>query len=261
MRSPGYLVQTRRLAGIVLALGIWEVLSRSDAVADEFMPSLWAVFSALGDFARTAVFWDNVMITLVRALAGLLLALAIAFTLSILAGLSPRMRRMLEPMSDFMRAIPPPALIPLGIFALGLGHGLYLLIITFGCIWPIYISASNALGSPDPVHSNMARTLGLRTWQTMWLVRLPAALPEALTGLRLSASIALLSAVATEMLLGANGLGALVFNAGFSLLWDDMYALMIIIGVMGLCFNILVRVIRQILTGWQLEMVKLGAIS
>lgn len=259
MRPTMLSFRLRRIAGIVLALVLWEVASRSGVVSDEYLPGIGAVFAALIEFVTSALFWDNLLISVLRALTGLALAVAIAFGLAILAGRYGRVRRMFEPMSDFLRAIPPPALIPVGIFAVGLTPGLYMLVISFGCIWPIYISASNALSAPEPVHIQMARSFGIGPWRTMWLIRLPAALPEALTGLRLSASIALLSAVATEMLLGTNGLGALIFNAGFSLLWDDMYALMVVIGLTGLVFNMGVAAIRWLVAGWQVEMVKLGA--
>jgi ABC-type nitrate/sulfonate/bicarbonate transport system permease component len=191
--------------------------------------------------------------TVVRTLLGLAIAAGVGFALAILAGRYARVRRMLAPTSDFLRAIPPPALIPLCIFVVGISPSLYVIIIAFGCIWPLYINASNALAAPEPVQMYTARSFGLSDWEAMWLIRIPAALPETMTGVRLSASIALLSAVAMEMLLGSGGLGALIFNAGFSLLWGDMYALMIVIGILGLLLDMGVRLLRWMVAGWQMQ--------
>lgn len=244
----------RRLSGLVLALLAWEGVRASGVIAEEFIPDLATIGESLRKFVVSQIFWNQLSTTVGHTLLGLAIASGIGFALAVLAGRYARVRRMLAPMSDFLRAIPPPALIPLCIFVVGISPSLYLIVIAFGCIWPLYINASNALAAPEPVQVHTARSLGLSDWQTMWFVRIPAALPEIMTGVRLSASIALLSAVAIEMLLGSGGLGALIFNAGFSLLWGDMYALMIVIGILGVLLDMGVRVLRWTVAGWQLQL-------
>jgi ABC-type nitrate/sulfonate/bicarbonate transport system permease component len=236
-----------------LALLAWEAVRVSGVIAEEFMPSLATIGESLRDFVASRIFWNQLLTTVVRTLLGLAIAAGVGFALAILAGRYARVRRMLAPTSDFLRAIPPPALIPLCIFVVGISPSLYVIIIAFGCIWPLYINASNALAAPEPVQMHTARSFGLSDWEAMWLIRIPAALPETMTGVRLSASIALLSAVAMEMLLGSGGLGALIFNAGFSLLWGDMYALMIVIGILGLLLDMGVRLLRWMVAGWQMQ--------
>lgn len=248
----------RRLSGLVLAIVAWEVARASGVISKEFMPSLLSIAEALWRFASSELFWTQVLSTVVRMLLSLAIAVAVSFALAILAGRYARVRRMLEPMSDFLRAIPPPALIPLCVFLVGITPSLYLIVIAFGCMWPLYINIANALATPEPVQMHTARSFGLSDWQAMWLIRIPTAMPEAMTGLRLSASIALLAAVSMEMLLGAGGIGALIFNAGFSLLWDDMYALMIVIGILGLLLDMAVRLLRRAVAGWQMQLSATG---
>ncbi|MCB1387880.1 MAG: ABC transporter permease subunit [Rhodobacteraceae bacterium] len=249
----------RRPFGLLIFFGLWETISALGLVSREFMPRLGTIAGALADFLVSPQFWLAVGDTVQRAILGLLVAVAVSLMLAVVAGRYEIVRRALGPTADILRSLPPPALIPLLIFVLGIGPKLYYFIVIYGCMWPTYISASNALSTAEPVQVNTARSFGLTDWQIMWQIRVPAALPEAFTGIRLSAGIALLATVATEMMLGGSGVGVMVFNAGFSNLWDDMYALMFSIGVLGILINLAVAAIRWSLAGWQERYAAMGA--
>lgn len=249
----------RKPLGLLLFLMFWELISYFGLVSSDYMPRLSTIGSALLKFLNSAEFWESLSATVQRSIISLICAVAIALALAILAGRFPIVRRALGPITDIMRSLPPPALVPLLIFVLGVGPGLFLFVGIYGCIWPTYVSASNALSTAEPVQVNTARSFGLGSWEIMWKIRLPAAMPEIFTGIRLSASISLLAAVASEMLVGGVGLGSLVYNAGFSLLWAEMYALMFTIGILGILINALVAAVRFPLAGWQSRYAALGA--
>ncbi|GAB4356751.1 MAG: ABC transporter permease [Oricola sp.] len=249
----------RRPVGFLVFLAVWDLISATGLVSPDYMPRLATIGGALADFLASAQFWDNFAATVQRMLTGLLCAVAIALAIAIVAGRYPLARRALEPSADILRSLPPPALVPLLIFVLGIGPGLFYFVVVYGCMWPAYVSAANALATAEPVQVNTARSFGMSDWQIMWQIRLPAAWPEIFTGIRLSAGISLLATVATEMLVGGKGLGALIYNAGFSLLWGDMYALMFIIGVLGILLNGVVAAIRWPLAGWQSRHAATGA--
>ncbi|MFV0383163.1 ABC transporter permease [Paracoccus sp. (in: a-proteobacteria)] len=249
----------RRPLGLLIFLVLWQAVSLSGLVSSELMPGLGTIGAAIAGFVGQAEFWTSFFATVQRMLIGLIVAVALALLLAVIAGRYPVIRRMLLPITDIMRSLPPPALVPLLIFVLGIGPPLFYFIVIYGCMWPTYISASNALATAEPVQVSTGRSFGLTDWQIMWQIRVPAALPEAFTGIRLSAGISLLATVATEMLVGGSGLGALIFDAGFSLLWDDMYALMFIIGMLGIAMNQAVHMVRQPLAGWQSSYSAMGA--
>lgn len=249
----------RRPLGLLVFLVLWQVISISGLVSSEFMPGLGTIGAAVFDFLGRAEFWQSFSATVQRMVFGLIVAVLLALLLAVVAGRYPLVRRMLLPITDILRSLPPPALVPLLIFVLGIGPQLFYFIVIYGCMWPTYISASNALATAEPVQVNTGRSFGLSNWQIMWQIRVPAALPEVFTGIRLSAGISLLATVATEMLVGGTGLGALIFDAGFSLLWGDMYALMFVIGVLGILMNQAVHLIRQPLAGWQSQYSAMGA--
>lgn len=251
--------EIRHYIGLVIFLILWEIISRSGLISSDYMPSVGTIGAATLDFLQSERFWVSLSTTVQRVLIGFVIAVTLALLLAVLAGRFRLIYRAFGPITDILRSLPPPALIPLLIFVLGVGPSLFYFVVIFGCMWPTYVSASNALSTTEPVQINTARSFGLTDWQIMWQIRIPSALPEAFTGIRLSAGIALLSSVATDMLVGGTGLGALIFDAGFSLLWDDMYALMFVIGILGMLLNFLVNAIRWRLAGWQSLYAALGA--
>lgn len=246
--------------GLILFLAVWELIGASGMVSQEVLPSIATIFAAIFDFLTVdPKFWKGFFATLQVVIFGLAAAVALALSLAVVSARYPLIRRTLEPTTDILRSLPPPALVPFLMFAVGIGSGLFYFVVIFGCMWPTYLSATNALSTAEPVQVNTARSFGLTDWQILWQVRVPAAMPEIFTGIRISAAISLLATVATEMMVGGGGLGDLIFNAGFSLLWDDMYALMFIIGIMGISLNLLIIAIRWPLAGWQIKYAELGA--
>ncbi|TMV88617.1 ABC transporter permease subunit [Thioclava sp. BHET1] len=253
------LTLVRRSIGLLLFLVVWELLGVTGAVSRDYLPGIGSIAGALVKLVGSQSFAAGFAATLQRTVFGLIIAVALALVLAVATGRFPILRRMLEPTVDILRSLPPPALLPLLIFVLGIGGQLFYVIVIYGCIWPTYISASNALATAEVVQIQTARSYGLSKWQIMWQVRLPAALPEAFTGIRLSAAIALLATVATEMMVGGSGLGGMIYDAGFSQLWARMYALLFVIGVTGMVLNGAVSLLRWGLVGWQEQFAMMGS--
>ncbi|MGH7111378.1 MAG: ABC transporter permease [Stellaceae bacterium] len=248
----------KRLLGIALALLCWQGVARSGAVPAEYFPGVPRVAVAGWGLLHSPDFLGNVGATCLRTVAGLAIATVIGLVVAIAAGRYAVLRRMLEPFAGMLRVLPPPAIVPISIFALGIGAGLFLFIIAFAAVWPIYINAANALAAAEPVQMMTGRSLGYSQWEILLRLRLPAALPEIITGIRLGAGIALLAAIAAEMLAGQSGLGYLLYDAGFSLHTADMFAIMAMVGVLGLLFNLLVQQMSRLVVGWHLAMTALA---
>src|SRR4029079_8111072 len=95
-----------------------------------------------------------------RAVGGLLLAVASGVGAALLGARYRVVERALSPLTQIMLSLPPAALVPLSIYALGLGAKLFAFIIWSAAVWSIYLSATNALKSSEPVQLNAARSLG-----------------------------------------------------------------------------------------------------
>lgn len=259
MKGDTMFMIARRSFGLLVFLALWQLVSATGMVSPDYMPGVGVIGAAVGEFVTSAEFWMNFAATVKRMLIGLVVAVILATMIAVVAARYALLRRALAPLTDILRSLPPPALVPLLIFVLGIGPSLFYFVVIFGCMWSTYISAANALSTVEPVQVNTAKIYGLSDWQILWQIRLPAAMPEIFTGIRLSASISLLATVATEMLVGGAGLGSLIYNAGFSLLWDQMYGLMFIIGLLGIVMNLGVSLVHYPLAGWQTRYSAMGA--
>lgn len=248
----------KRSAGIVLALLAWALLAHSGLVPAEYFPPPLAVAVAGWGLLTSADFLAQVGVTCLRMIVGLLAAMGAGVAIAIATGRYQLLYRMLEPVVGMLRALPPPAIVPISIFAFGIGPGLFIFIITFAAFWPIYMNAANALHASEPVQILTGRSLGYSRWEILLRLRLPAAMPEVITGIRVGAGIALLATVAAEMLAGQSGLGFLLYDAAFTLRTADMFAIMVVIGILGLLLNTLVRQASRLAIGWHLSMTALG---
>ena len=248
----------KKSVGVGLFLLAWEGVAHSGLVPNQYFPTVTQVALAAREMLLSGELLQAEGQTLMRALVGLLLAIGLAVSLAILAARYPLLARMWAPLVESMRSVPPAALVPLGIFALGLTPKLFIGIVVFAGITMVYLPALNALINTEPVQINAARTLGYSRLETLFLVRLPAAWPEIFTGIRVAAGGALIASVASEMLAGKDGLGFLLFDTAFSLRTNAMFAVMLMAALNGILFNQLVLWARRPLAGWQDALNHLG---
>ena len=181
-------------------------MARSGWVPANGFPSLGTIAVWFAELVRTGNLVAAEGITLSRALFGLGIGLVLALSLALAGALWPEVGRALRPLSELMRNLPPAALVPLTIFFLGLGPLMTLFIVAFSAIWPVYLNAAAALSTTDTLLRHCARASGLKPLSILCQVRLPAALPDIFTGIRIAAGTALLATVATEILAGQDGM-------------------------------------------------------
>ena len=149
-----------RIAGVALALVAWEVIALSGWVPTEYFPALPAVASAGWGLFAAPDFLTEVGTTCLRMFAGLAIAIGLGVLAAIGVARYNIVHRMLEPLVGMLRVLPPPAIVPISIFAFGIGSKLFLFIIAFAAVWPIYMNAASALLSNEPVQVLTARSLG-----------------------------------------------------------------------------------------------------
>lgn len=244
MRIPPIWVST---LGAALA---WEAVAWWEFVPQEYFPTLHRTLAAFyGGVASGELLlaWLN---TCGRAAAGLLLTTALALGAALLTARYRLARRAFDPLAEFLRPLPPAAIVPMSIFFLGLGWKLYGFILVFACFWPIYLAASTALASVSRVQTASGRSLGCGPWSLLLQVQLPAALPEIFIGIRLAAGIALIATIVTEMLAGRDGMGHFLVDASFSLRTPEMFACLLAAMLSGILFNRLAVTARRMFCGW-----------
>jgi NitT/TauT family transport system permease protein len=245
----------RVAAGMAGLLVLWQGVVATGWIPREYLPGVPEIGRALAGMLGSLRFWRSEGTTVARAGAGLALSVMLGVGLALAGARLRRVDRALQPAVDILRSLPPSALVPLAIFTLGLGWPLYLFIIVFGGVWPVYVSAQNALAASEPVQLSAAAVLGYDASEVLWRVRLPAALPEIFAGVRIAAGACLVSTVAVEMLAGQSGIGFLLFDSAFSLRTAETFALLVVAGVNGFLLNAGVLAARRVLVGWHDQLV------
>lgn len=199
----------------------------------------------LGDAVAT-----DILPSLGRLLAGYGLAAVVGITLGGVLGLIPSVEDYLDPIVQFARAIPAPALIPLFIVLLGIGNGMKIGLIAFGVVWPILLNTIDGVSSVEAGQLDTARVFGVSRLRRITHVVLPSASPKIFAGLRVSLSIAVILMVISEMVAATNGIGFQVVNAQRSFRILDMWAGIVLLAVLGYALNATLLRVEHRLLRW-----------
>ena len=173
---------------------------------------------------------SDVVPSLVRLGLGYAIACFVAIALGLALGLSRPLRRALDPVVQFLRSIPPPALLPFGILVLGVGNSMKVFIIAFVCVWPVLLNTIDGVAGVDPTLRETARVYGIGARDRVLRVMLPAAAPQIFAGMRTSLSLALILMVISEMVASTNGIGYFVLQSQRSFAIPEMWSGILLLG-------------------------------
>jgi ABC-type nitrate/sulfonate/bicarbonate transport system permease component len=232
----------------IALLVLWGLLSAGSKTY--YFPPLTDIFTAFKDnwlFSRVG---SDVVPSLTRMFSGYAIAVAAGIALGVLLGLSLRARRAADPILEFLRAIPPPALLPFAILVLGVGSGMKIFIIAFVCVWPVLLNTVDGINGVDHTLRDTARVYQLRWWDRIWGVMLPAASPQIFAGMRTSLSLALILMVISEMVASTNGIGYFVLQSQRSFAIPEMWSGIFLLGILGYAFNALFILLERRALRW-----------
>jgi ABC-type nitrate/sulfonate/bicarbonate transport system permease component len=236
------------LLGVAAVLALFELLSRSDVVDRHYFPPVSEMFRALWGQLGTAGLWRAVGHTLEGWALGLGIAAAAAIPIGMLLGSSKVAYRELRAVIEFLRPIPSVALIPLAVLVYGTGLESKVFLALYASFWPILVQTIYGVQDVDPVAMDTARSFGFGRLERLVRVTLPSSAAYIATGLRISSSVALILCVTAELVIGAPGLGREINVARQGGATDDMYAIIIVTGLLGWLLNAgFVRVERRLL--------------
>jgi ABC-type nitrate/sulfonate/bicarbonate transport system permease component len=219
----------------LLLLVVWGVWS--SAGSTYYFPPLTDILSTFMDtwvFERVG---SDVVPSLVRMGLGFGIAVVVAVSVGLLLGLSPRARRAAAPIVEFLRAIPPPALLPFAILVIGVGNSMKVFIIAFVCLWPILLNTIDGVTGVDPTLRETTRVYGVSKRDRLFRVMLPAASPQIFAGMRTSVSLALILMVISEMVASTNGIGYFVLQSQRTFALPEMWSGILLLGILGYALN------------------------
>ncbi|MQY11761.1 hypothetical protein SRB5_18800 [Streptomyces sp. RB5] len=180
-----------------------------------------------------------------RLAVGYLIGVAAGAGLGMLIGVRPRLRRAVTPVIDFMRSLPPTALIPTAIVVIGIGSSGKVGLIALACVWPVLLNTVTAVANLDVIWSQTAKAYRISGWRYLRRVQLPGALPQILAGARAALAVALIMVVVTEMVGSTEGIGHFVIQAQRTFALADMWSGVLLIGLIGFAINALFVAVQR----------------
>lgn len=232
---------------LIILAAVWLALAGENSFAFVPVPEMLEAFRNAWLFDR---FGSDVLPSLKRLAVGYLLAVVFGIAGGFILGLFPIIRTMTQPIVSFLRSMPAVALIPVFIVLLGIDDTMKIAIIAFVCAWQIVLNTMDGVVEMDQTMLDTSRSYGIRGWDRFWWVMLPAVSPRIAAGMRTSLSIAVLLVVVSEMVGSTNGIGYFVFQAQQAFSISDMWAGIILLGLLGYALNVVFERLERRVLRW-----------
>jgi ABC-type nitrate/sulfonate/bicarbonate transport system permease component len=239
------------LSGIVGVVVLLELVVRTGLLPHAWFPPPSEIVPAFVGLVASGELFVPLGQTLQGWVLGIAVAVVVAVPLGVLIGTLPLAHRLTRFMLEFLRPIPPVALIPAAVLIFGSDLDMKVFLIAFGTFWPVLLQTVYGVHDVDPTARDTARSYGLAPRAVLLRVTLPSALPYIATGLRIASAIGLILAVTSEIVVGVPGVGGRITDAqsagGAEAL---MYAWILAAGLLGWVLNGVLQTAERRLLHW-----------
>ncbi|HEY0000241.1 MAG TPA: ABC transporter permease [Actinoplanes sp.] len=232
------------------AAAVVEVLPRSGLVDSRFLPPFSSMVSELAHQLTVGEFWAALGGTLRGWALGLAVAMIAGIVAGVLIGSIPFLRAVTASTIEFLRPIPSVALIPLVVLIYGSRPQSALVLVVYAAFWQVLVQVLYGVADVDPVVRDTARSYRFSRSTIIRKVLWPTALPYIVTGFRLAASVALILQITAELIIGVPGLGRSIGVAQSSGAVTETYALVIVVGLLGVAVNASARAVERRVLRW-----------
>jgi len=233
-----FISEREALIGPLALILIWYMISTFKWVNPFFLPSPWNVFLELKALLLSSGVYTHIGKTIYRMFSGYLMAILFGIPLGVVVGYWERVYNSLEFVIEFFRGFPATSLFPLFMLAFGIGDAAKIAIVIFSCSLLITINTLYGVRNSSKTRQMVAETMKATKTYIFLRVILPDALPYITAGLRTALSLTLIIVVILEMFIGTEkGLGHLIYNAHMTYQIPQMYATIIITGLIGYGMN------------------------
>jgi ABC-type nitrate/sulfonate/bicarbonate transport system permease component len=245
----------RRLASygpaFVLAVVLfvcWELAVQVGAVNAHILPTPISIVQAL--LSNWDVLLGHTLQTMVETVLGLSIATLFGLACALLLDLSQWARKAVYPLLITSQTIPMVALAPLLVIWFGFGTTPKIIVVTLYCFFPIAVACADGLLGTDPDLVRLMRSMRATRWQTLWLVRLPGALPAFFSGLRIAATYSVTGAIVGEYVAASQGLGLYMKTSMSANAIILVFAAIVITALLSLLLFGLVSLVEYIALPW-----------
>jgi NitT/TauT family transport system permease protein len=231
--------------GLIL---LWGAAVAVFGIPSYLLPSPWAVLPELVE--SWTPMWTNAVVTLQEIFFGFGLTVVLAIPAGLLIALSPVAKQSLYPILVFLQLVPKIAIAPLFIVWVGYGMESKVLLTVLMTFFPLLLASISGFQILDQRLLHLTKSMGATGWQTFRFLRFPAALPVIFSGLKTSATIAATAAVVAEFVGANKGLGYLLLQATGTLDTPLIFAILLVLTVIGIALNYIVELAEYLLAPW-----------
>jgi NitT/TauT family transport system permease protein len=234
---------------VVSVLG-WKLYVEAADVSPFVLPAPDAVWRSLVELVGESRTWEHVRTTLGEILGGFALAVVVGVLIGTILGEFPAAARVMNPYLVVLQVLPKVAIIPILLVWIGFGSTARVLIAAVFAFFPITTGTRAGIRSVELGHLDLAATLQMSRWRRLWLIELRGALPSIVTGMEVAIVLATVGALVAEYLSPGAGLGWLAIVSLNQLQVADLFAVIVILCVMGILLYAAVAGLRRVLVPW-----------
>ncbi|MEO1018693.1 MAG: ABC transporter permease, partial [Pseudomonadota bacterium] len=239
------------ILSFVVLFAIWELGVHLFDVPSYLLPApslVWTEFST-----RWAYVLANTWVTASEIIVGYMVAVLVSVPLAIFVAYFPTMERSVYPIIVFLQIVPKIAIAPLFIIWFGFGFTPKVLLVFLLSFFPIVVASIAGFKSIDQETMELARSTGAGPWMIFRKIRLPSALPQIFTGLKVAAALASTAAVVAEFVASDKGLGYLLLRYNGDLETPMVFATIIVLSIVGLIVYYAVELIERLAIPWHVS--------
>lgn len=250
-RTPAFLSKkvVAPVCAVVALLAVWQGACSLGLVPNFMLPSPVQVVTAL--VADFPLLLSHMWTTLSEAAFGLVIGVAVGFVFAVLMDKFETFYLAFDPLLTVSQTIPTVAIAPLLVLWFGYGLMPKVLLVVLTTFFPVTVALASGFRSVDPDQVDLLRTMNATEWQIFRYAKLPAAMEQFFSGLRISATYAIVGAVISEWLGGFTGLGVYMTRVRKSFAYDRMFAVIIITSALSLALMKGVDVLERICMPWK----------
>lgn len=243
------------LASGAVILAVWWIVADLRLVPHLFLPTptevVTAAVSIFQDGYANATLFEHVGASLLRIFTAAAIAIVLGTPIGLLMGLNKWAKGVFDTPIEFYWPLPPLAYLPLMIIWLGIGETSKIALLALAMFAPIVLSAQAGVRSVSQERVNAALSLGATQFQLLREIVLPSALPEILTGIRISLGVGWGTLVAAELIAATRGIGYLIMSASQFLATDVVFVGIEIIAACAFAFTFAMRLLEAWLVPWK----------
>jgi NitT/TauT family transport system permease protein len=235
---------------LALFLAAWQYLPPALGISRNILPRFSEVAAVFGDVGTLQLYAKHAWVTLKEAGYGLLIGGSLGFVSGLVLTESKLLMRSFYPYIVALQCMPKVALAPLLVIWFGFGITSKVIVVALLCFFPVLVNTISGIRSVSSEQLELFAAIRAPRLKTHLHLLIPAALPSIMTGIELAVVVSLLGAIVGEFVGAEEGLGVMLLQAQFQMAMPSVFALLLVLALMGVVFNLAIRTIRRKALYW-----------